>query len=62
MKILATEDPTRPAFTRWIAVDDDTYDGALDGNHPLGQGRTKAEAIADLKEQIADREEERGTR
>lgn len=54
MKIIATEDPTRPAFARWQAIDDSTYDGAPDGRHPLGEGATEAEAIADLKEQIAD--------
>jgi hypothetical protein len=32
----------------WTAVDDDTYDGT----GPVGSGRTRDEAIADLLEQI----------
>ena len=32
----------------WTAVDDDTYDGT----GPVGCGRTRDEAIADLLEQI----------
>lgn len=38
----------------WIAVDDNTYDGAPDsGNrHQVGYGATEAEAIADLLEQL----------
>ena len=34
----------------WTAVDEDTYDG--DG--PIGHGATEDEAIADLKQQIAE--------
>ena len=33
----------------WVAVDDDTYDGP---GCPVGSGRTEAEAIADLMEQL----------
>lgn len=38
----------------WSAVTDDYEPGA-----PMGEGATEAEAIADLKAQLADREEER---
>jgi len=36
---------------RWLAVDDDTYDGAEDSSnrHMIGYGRTEEEAIEDLK-------------
>lgn len=45
----------------WSAIDADTYDVDCDedgffSNHPRGYGRTEAEAIADLKQQIADRD------
>jgi hypothetical protein len=40
----------------WCAVDDDTYDGSPDCHCPIGSGATEAEAIADLLEQIAERE------
>jgi hypothetical protein len=33
----------------WIAYDEDTYDGAIDGNNLYGIGDTKEEAIEDLK-------------
>ena len=36
----------------WIAFDDDTYDGAEDGNNTTGSGRTEQEAINDLMEQL----------
>jgi len=42
----------------WFATHEPTYDGAIDSHSPMGNGRTKAEAIADLKEQM----EERGMR
>ena len=35
----------------WIAVDEDTYDGAPDGNNQYGSGATEQEAIEDLKSQ-----------
>jgi len=35
----------------WAAVDDSTYDGP---GCPVGYGKTEAEAIADLLEQIED--------
>jgi hypothetical protein len=37
----------------WLAYDDDTYDGL---GSPLGHGPTKEEAIADLLEQIEERQ------
>lgn len=37
----------------WSAIDDDTYDGP---GSPIGYGYTEAEAIADLMEQLDDRE------
>jgi len=43
----------------WSAVDDATYDGAEDSHCPIGYGRTEAEAIADLMQQIEDRAQER---
>jgi hypothetical protein len=43
----------------WCAIDEDTYDmtgvdeeGQPYSNHPVGYGRSEAEAIADLKEQL----------
>lgn len=42
---------TLPA-EKWTAVDDDTYDGP---GSPIGTGPTREAAIADLREQIADR-------
>lgn len=33
----------------WLAVDDDTYDGE---GCPIGHGRTEAEAVLDLLDQI----------
>ena len=38
--------------TRWTAWDEDTYDGAPDGNNTLGWGKTEQEAINDLLEQL----------
>lgn len=45
----------------WSAVTDN-YDCDCDqdgffSTHPIGHGRTEEEAIADLKEQLADRED-----
>ena len=48
--------------TEWHAIDADTYDGAPDSHHPVGVGSTEADAVADLHEQIAEREEERDER
>lgn len=38
----------------WMAIDDDTYDGAEDSRtrSQIGYGRTEAEAVADLCEQL----------
>jgi hypothetical protein len=38
----------------WLAVFDDTYDGAEDSNHPIGWGVTEQEAIEDLLSQEAE--------
>lgn len=56
MKIRASEDVTgfAPSDSKWIAVDDDTYDGAEDSRCPIGWGATEAEAIVDLKEQLGE--------
>ncbi len=34
----------------WIAVDENTYDGAPDGNNTYSYGATEQEAIEDLKQ------------
>ncbi len=44
----------------WSAIDEDTYDCDCDqdgffSTDPVGYGRTEAEAIADLLEQIEER-------
>lgn len=40
----------------WSAVDDDTYDWVEDSApQPIGWGRTEAEAITDLLEQLENR-------
>jgi len=52
MKVVAIYDPP-PIPIRdydWIAYDDDTYDGG----QPLGRGKTRADAIADLLAQLED--------
>lgn len=36
----------------WSAIDDNTYDGAPDSHCPIGRGRTEAQAIEDLLEQL----------
>ena len=41
----------------WQAIDEDTYDGAENSHCPIGHGASEAEAIADLLEQIAERED-----
>ena len=43
------------AWREWLAIDDQTYDYDPDPDayvHPVGTGATKAEAVADLLEQI----------
>jgi hypothetical protein len=54
MNIRTSEDVTgfAPSDSKWVAVDDDSYDGAEDSRHPIGRGATEAEAIADLMEQL----------
>lgn len=45
---------------QWYAYDEDTYDGADDAGRrarTVGWGETEADAIADLKEQLAEFEE-----
>jgi hypothetical protein len=44
----------------WSAIDADSYDGAEDSSirSQVGHGRTKAEAIADLLQILADADEE----
>ena len=44
---------TNYQYGRWVAVDDDTYDGP---GSPMGFGRTEQEAIDDLKEIMAEKE------
>lgn len=40
----------------WIAVDEDTYDGAPDGNNNIyGSGATEQEAIEDFKQQYEEK-------
>jgi hypothetical protein len=54
MKIITHYDP-KPIPVRafdWTAVTDE-----YEGGHPIGHGRTEAEAIEDLREEIAWREE-----
>ena len=46
-------------YMHWVAVDDDEYDGP---GSPLGTGKTEQEAIDDLQEQLAEREERIATR
>lgn len=46
---------TRIYHGEWMAVDDDTYDGAPDSKSPCGVGSTEQEAIDDLREKIAER-------
>lgn len=53
MKFVTNHDP-KPIPSRafdWSAMDDSTYDGE---GCPIGYGATEAEAIANLKEQIAE--------
>jgi hypothetical protein len=43
---------TRIYAGEWIAVDDDTYDGAEDSPNQCGVGSTEQEAIDDLMEKM----------
>jgi hypothetical protein len=52
MKISAT----RIYHGEWMAIDDDTYDGAPDSKSPCGTGPTEQAAIDDLIDKINDRE------
>jgi hypothetical protein len=56
MKIRTEFQPNLTPNTRsvWTAVDDDSYDG--EPSSPHGFGFTEAEAIADLLEQMAERD------
>lgn len=56
MKIVTTPDNTgfAPLDSKWVAIDDDTYDGAEDWSHPIGRGATEAEAVVDLMEQLGE--------
>lgn len=56
MRIVTYYDP-KPIPLRncdWIAVDDETYGG--EPSDPIGYGATEEEAIADLLEQLAERD------
>lgn len=55
--IIARMDPTRPVEYRWMATDDDTYDGAEDSptRHEIGWGRSYDLAIKDLREKLESR-------
>ena len=46
-------------YMRWVAVDDDTFDGP---GSPMGEGKTEQAAIEDLLEILAEREERRSVR
>lgn len=52
MRIVTTSDPTRPADSRWSAIDEDSYDGADDSptRHQIGFGRDMEMAKRDLME------------
>lgn len=51
LRPVATEWHSTPQF--YVAYFRDEYDGALDSKHPMGFGKTEAEAIADLHDQEA---------
>ena len=44
----------------WIAVDDDTYDGAPDSHCPLGWGFSKRAAVEALRESYELHEDDDG--
>jgi hypothetical protein len=56
MRIVTNHDPKPIPFRNcdWIAVDDETYGG--EPSDPIGYGATEEEAIADLLEQLAERD------
>jgi hypothetical protein len=61
-KIVTYRGPTHRKANGWIAYDEDTYDGASDAHGScrcLGLGDSEEEAIADLREQLAEWEETR---
>lgn len=43
----------------WVAINEDTYDGAPDSGtrHQIGYGRTRDAAVEDLMEILADSDE-----
>ncbi len=57
---IKTEFWAKPAPVRnwdWTAIDSDTYDGAPDAgpiSRCIGYGKTEADAVADLEEQLED--------
>jgi hypothetical protein len=58
MRIVTSQDNTgyAPIEERWVAYDEDRYDGAPDGHTTCGIGPTADAAIADLLDQLADEE------
>lgn len=52
MRIVTTMDPTRPANSRWSAIDEDSYDGADDSptRYQIGFGRDMEQAKRELME------------
>ena len=48
---------TNSKIKEWIAVDDDTYDGAPDSKSLCGTGSTEQEAIDDLIEKMKEKGE-----
>lgn len=47
--IRTRREPSAPDHSRWMAWDDNTYDGP---GCPIGTGATEEEAIDDLREQL----------
>ena len=63
MKIVT--DQSNPYGNEWCAYDSDTYDASYEGpedgwvsHSPMGWGKTKGEAIADLMAQIEENSNE----
>jgi hypothetical protein len=54
-RIVATMDPTRPADSRWSAIDEDSYNGAEDSptRYQIGFGHDMESAKRDLKEKMS---------
>ena len=53
--------PAAPADSRWSAVEDAKYDGALDTKAPcnfIGWGPSEDAAVLDLLDQLSDWDEE----